>query len=95
MDERTKYVREYDGERRKRANRLFWWSLGIPPGDDDMNVQANRFGITWKELAVIGLIGLVAWVMYLRMGPTDAAYDVQFYDANGNEVRLDRWPGQE
>ena len=27
--------------------------------------------------------------------PADAGYNVVFYDAEGNEVRLDRWPGAE
>ena len=63
MDERTKHVREYDKERRKRAKRLFYWALGMPPDEDEMNVQANR-GITWKELAAAGAIGLAALGIY-------------------------------
>ena len=64
IDERTKYIRDYDGERRKRANRLFHWSLNMPPGEDDMNVWANRTGITWRELTAAGVIGLAAWGIY-------------------------------
>ncbi len=103
--ERTKYIREYDRERSKRARRLFHWSLNMPP-EDDMNVQANRIGITWRELAAAGVLGLAAWWIYqitaakvdpptppAASAPTDAAYDVRFYDAAGNEVRLDRWTG--
>ena len=63
MAERTKYVRKDDKRRRKRANRLFHWSLGMPPDEDDMHVQANR-GITWKELLAAGVIGLAAWGIY-------------------------------
>ena len=29
----------------------------------------------------------------VQPSPTDAAYDVLFYDAAGNELQLDRWPG--
>jgi hypothetical protein len=65
MDERTKYVREYDRERRKRAKRLFHWSLGMPPDEDDVNVQANRsYGITWKEVAAAGALALAGYGIF-------------------------------
>lgn len=67
-DERTKYMREYDAERRKRAKRLFHWTLDMPPEDDMGNIQANR-GITWKELAAAGTIGLAAWGIYRSTSP--------------------------
>ena len=74
-DERTKHIRKYDAERRKRANRLFHWSLDMPPDEDDVNVhQANRTGITWRELAAAGAIGLAAWGIYRStLQPSPAA----------------------
>lgn len=105
-DERTKYVREHDKARRKRADRLFHWSLGMPP-EDDMDVQANRVGITWRELMVAGAVGLAALGIWratsqpspdpapppAAVSPLDSEYEIRFYDADGNPIQVDRWPG--
>jgi len=110
-DERTRYMREYDARRQKRADRLFHWSLDMPPEDDDTNINQQSFGMGWKELAAVGLLmaagmGGTAYVMQQQQtaapqpiqqqaAPTDAGYEVVFYDANGNQIQLDRWPGSE
>ena len=82
-------------------------ALDIP--EDDMNIDVrNGFGWK-ELLVGGGLAAAVVAVMsYLQKpdtpqklpppppaaaSPTDAAYDVRFYDAQGNEVRLDRWQG--
>ncbi len=91
---------EYDRERRKRANRLFHWSLDMPPEDDDVDVRVNK-GIGWREMAVIGAVGLgAAWMFSDRSLPTipsvnppakspvDSEYEVRFYDASGKVIEV-------
>lgn len=45
-------------------------SLDIPL-DEDVNINANRFGIGWKELLVAGAVGLGA--TWLLRAPSQAA----------------------
>lgn len=99
-DERHKFVREHDAERRKRANRLFHWSLDMPPADDDMDVRVNKNqGITWKELAVVAAALLGGGALYnnwntgdqtppAATSPADSEYEVRFYDADGNLIEI-------
>ena len=98
QDERTRHIREYDKRRQQRADRLFHWSLNMPPEDDGVNNVGNRSGMGWKELAVIAAlvagVGYVASLSNTAPGPQDAEYDVIFYDDAGNKVRLDRWTGE-
>lgn len=57
-------------------------------------------GIGWKELlAIAAIIAGCVWAMQFipstpPTAPADAAYDVTIYDADGNIVRLDEWPGK-
>jgi len=63
-DERTKYMRAHDARRQKRADRLFHWSLDMPPAEDEVDVHVNKSAVTWRELAVIAaaiLGGLLIW----------------------------------
>lgn len=60
-ERRFQFMREYDARKAKRDERLFHWSLDMPPADDDMNVHVNRpinTGLSWKELAAGGAIAL-------------------------------------
>lgn len=60
---RHQHILDYDKSRRKRADRLFHWSLDMPPGEDDVDVRVNK-GMGWKELAVIaGSILGGAWML--------------------------------
>ena len=47
-----KHMKEYDKRRQKRADRLFHWSLDMPPEEDDVDVRVKN-GVTWKEMAVV------------------------------------------
>ena len=66
------HMREYDKRRQKRADRLFHWSLDMPPEDDDVDVRVKN-GMTWREMAVIagGLIG-GAYVLNMNNRPISA-----------------------
>jgi len=63
-DESAKYPEYTAGQR--DAHRLFMRgahkALDIPEDMGDIN--ANRIGITWKELAAVGAIALAAWGIY-------------------------------
>jgi hypothetical protein len=101
-DERTKNMRRYDERRQKRADRLFHWSLDMPPGEDDVDVRVNKqSGLSWKELVVIAGAGLGGFALLTRDdsapaptpvvqpasgGPVDSDYDVRFYDKDGNLI---------
>jgi len=101
-DERHRYMREYDRERRSRARRLFHWSLDMPPEPDDMDVHVNKSGFGWKELAVIGATVLGGSAMWMQgrdaspspaaVAPVDSEYEVRFYDADGNVIQVPRRP---
>ena len=99
--ERTKHMRKYDLRRQKRADRLFHWSLDMPPGEDDVNVQANRqIGMGWKELLVIGGLGLGGLTLFAdreppqstppppAASPADSEYEVRFFDRDGNPITI-------
>lgn len=66
-DERTKNMRQYDQRRQKRADRLFHWSLDMPPGEDDVDVRVNKTsGLGWKELVVIAAASLGGFYLLTR-----------------------------
>lgn len=72
--------------------RLAHKALDIPEADDMQNV-GNRSGMTWRELAVIGVMVLGAgWIAANHMSatqqtaPEDSEYEVRFFDAEGNPV---------
>jgi hypothetical protein len=86
--------------RNRLASKLAHKSLDIDE-DEDVNVDNSRIGIGWKELAVIGLMGLGgAWIynntnnnttppaatVQPGNGPIDSEYEVRFYDADGNPI---------
>ena len=98
-------VKWQDKLHRKTAHK----ALDIP--EDDPVINANKYGMGWKELAAIGLLmaggmGGTAYVMSQQQqqaapppvpqqaSPADAGYEVVFYDAGGNQIQLDRWPGE-
>lgn len=63
-NERTQNMRQYDQRRQKRADRLFHWSLDMPPGEDDVDVRVNKnSGLGWKELVVIAGAGLGGYAL--------------------------------
>ena len=78
-----------------------------PAGVNADTKTATYNGLGWRELAMVAamVIGTVATVaMFTRndnnaptqspaVAPTDAGYEVQFFDQDGNPVRLDRWQG--
>jgi hypothetical protein len=96
-NDRHKFVRDYDRSRQKRADRLFHWSLDMPPDADDVDVRVKR-GLGWQELAVIGATALgVGWLFTGRdeslipapvpiVQPIDSEYEVRFFDAEGNLI---------
>ena len=82
-------------------------ALGIP--DDDMNITTGMgwkelaivgaliVGGIWGGTKLIEQsppqMPPVQQPPLLQPSPTDAAYNVIFYDAAGNQLQLDRWPG--
>lgn len=71
-------------------------ALNIPEDFDDMNNVGNRSGMGWKEIVAIGAFLLAALAIWRQpdpqaQSPSDAAYEVQFFDGEGNEIQLDRW----
>jgi hypothetical protein len=66
-DDRTKNMRQYDERRQKRADRLFHWSLDMPPAEDDVDVRVSKnTGLGWKELMVIAAAGLGGYAMLTK-----------------------------
>ena len=95
-------MQAYDQERRKRATRLFHWSLDMPPGEDDVDVRVNK-GLGWRELAVLAGTALGGlWLFSDKLptptpapvqpiqGPVDSEYEVRFYDADGKPIEVPR-----
>lgn len=83
--------------RNRFVRRLAYKSVDMP--EDDTNINANKYGFGWKELAVIG--GLVVGGLYLlrdeppavspppaATSPVNSEYDVLFYDADGNPIAV-------
>ena len=77
-------------------------------GDPGM-VNANKYGIGWKELAVAAIAGLAAGGIYQSQQPTPPVpqqqatsqvdtrveeVELRFYDAAGQLIDVPRWPGQ-
>ncbi len=72
-------------------------ALDIP--EDDVNIN-TKSGMGWKELLVIGVIlltgmGGVGWLLKdktpappANMSVSDTAYDVLFFDAEGNPINV-------
>jgi len=72
------------------------------PEIDDMQNVGNKSGMTWKELAVIGLVLIAGgWVAkdYINVNqqqttPTsapasvDSEYEVRFFDQDGNPINV-------
>jgi len=80
------------------------------PEDGEMNNVGNRSGMGWKELAVIGAMvagtgyGVAQFnnsnvttepAPPVASAPPDAEYEIRFFDADGNQIQLDRWQGNE
>lgn len=78
-------------------------ALDIPEVEDVQNV-GNKFGMTWKELAVIGAVLLGGYGAHNYFSsevtqspqaattqgaaPVDSEYEVRFFDADGNPVSV-------
>ncbi len=77
-------------------------ALDIPEAEPVIN-STNTTGVGWKELAVMGALiaGLVGVTQLnntatpptpvTQAAPPDAGYDIVFYDADGNQIQVDRW----
>lgn len=75
---------------------------------DEMQVDnsRNNLGLTWKELSVIGGLILGAYYLYgqsqmqppaqqqipAQASPTDSEYEVRFFDAEGNPIKIEPLP---
>jgi len=66
---------------------------------EDVNVDNSRIGMGWKELAVLGALGLGGFHLYGKQtsptppptpaqqaSPIDSEYEVRFFDAAGNPI---------
>ncbi len=74
-------------------------SLDIPE-DDDLHVQQNKTGITWRELAVLAAAGLGGGYLYtnknettssaspVAVSPVDSEYEIRFFDGSGNAIEI-------
>lgn len=74
--------------------------------EDDMHVDNSKrqYGITWKEMAVIGALGLGGFYVYNQsnqqqpaqqpaaLSPADSEYEVRFFDADGNPIKIEPLP---
>lgn len=72
------------------------------PDDEAMQNVGNRIGMDWKGLAVViaGLLGAGGLTGHFlqpsptpasppaAVAPADSAYEVRFYDADGNPIRV-------
>lgn len=76
--------------------------------EDDAMIVSSK-GVGGATILGVGLLaglgpvlGALAYALLTKeppqppaaSAPVDAEYEVLFYDAQGNEVRLDRWPGR-
>lgn len=74
-------------------------SLDIPE-DDDLRVEQNKTGITWRELAVLAAAGLGGGYLYtnknettssaspVAVSPVDSEYEIRFFDGSGNAIEI-------
>ena len=98
------YGRFEAGEAWKRRLHRKGAYKALDMADDDMgDIHANRIGMTWKELAVVAALlgGSVAGTAWFTGGegkpsaspaaasPADSEYEVRFYDADGNPIRVE------
>ena len=75
--------------------------------DDDIHVDKSNttLGITWKELAVLGMLGLGGLYVFDKWNqqqpttqqpaatsPADSEYEVRFFDADGNSIKIEPLP---
>lgn len=80
----------------KLLRKLSFKSLDIADDDVDVNVDKSQTGIGWRELAVIGAIGLGGLHFWGQQptsppvspaaSPADSNYVVRFYDKDGNPI---------
>ena len=76
-------------------------SKALDIADDDVQVNSIKSGLSWKELLVIGglgVAGLLGW-QYLTKGSSETStvtniedYEIRFFDDAGNPVKVDRLP---
>lgn len=87
---------DYQNQMRRRmrmGEQLARKSLNLP--NDEMQNVGNRIGLGWKELAIVvaGLIAAGFGMSALRPPPSDttsppadSAYEVRFFDRDGNLI---------
>ena len=106
IDKKALYGRFQDGQDRRQKFALKAAHKALDIAEDDVQITTTQSGFGWKELAVIGAIGLgVAWMFNQKepapvvppaqTSPADADYEIRFYDEAGNPIRVDRVPGAE
>lgn len=90
--------------RQKLLKRASHKALDVP--EEDVNITTTT-GMGWKELAIVAVVmmagfGGLAWflkppapVQHPGVSVADTAYDVLFFDADGNPISIPRAEGTE